>query len=133
LFFTTPAKQEFGKLARIIPKPAVANKSRPKGRGFTPSLSDKLNSWGLTIAPFDNLQRLSMSHLTDFDLRIFGIPAEWRQSLKDVLEVAGVVEAGIRNFGVENPAKDCPDLLLALTKMAIERHDSKGSSSGIGF
>jgi hypothetical protein len=75
-----------------------------------------------------------MDLVTEFNNRVNNVSDDWKKPLIEVIDTASAIQAGIQSeLGVENPAKDCPDLLLALTKMAIERHDSKGSSSGIGF
>lgn len=71
-----------------------------------------------------------MSAVTDFNRRIDAISAsrsDWSQPLVDVIDTASAIAVGIRSeMGVENPALECPELLLELTKLAIQRHDMDG-------
>lgn len=68
-----------------------------------------------------------MDQLTDFNLRILNTPEEWKQPLIDIIDTMSAISVGIRSEpGIINPALECPDLLLGLTKMVIERHDLEG-------
>lgn len=66
-----------------------------------------------------------MDQLTDFNLRILNVPEEWKQPLVETIDTMSAISVGIKSeLNVNNPAIDCPELLLALTKIALERHDN---------
>lgn len=71
-----------------------------------------------------------MSAITEFNRRIETIPigrSDWKQPLVEVIDTASAIAVGITSeLGVDNPALECPELLLELTKLAIERHDLEG-------
>lgn len=71
-----------------------------------------------------------MSSVTDFNRRIDAISvsrSDWSEPLVDVIDTASAIAVGIQSeMNVECPAIDCPELLLGLTKLAIERHDLDG-------
>lgn len=62
---------------------------------------------------------------TRFDRRIDNTPADWRGPTVDVIDTATAVRMALEDWGVENPAATCPELLLGLTQLVLARHDAE--------
>lgn len=60
---------------------------------------------------------------TRFDRRLEHIPDAWRWALAEVIDTAETVCIGLQQseFGFSNPAKECPQLVADLTRLAFER------------
>ena len=64
------------------------------------------------------------SHNQRFDQRISNTPLEWQQPLADVIDTADAIRLALLDWEI-----DSPELLLGLTKLALDRHDAAHSSS----
>ena len=54
-----------------------------------------------------------------FDTRISNTPDEWRQPLVDVVDTADAIRLALQDWEI-----DSPELLVGLTKLALERYDA---------
>jgi hypothetical protein len=61
-----------------------------------------------------------MSLLTAFDRRIDQIPFSWRGPIVDVVDTADTIHLKLEELGI-----DSPELLLGLTRLAMERYDAQ--------
>ena len=70
-----------------------------------------------------------MDTTTAFDRRLEHIPDIWRWALVEVIDTAENVCIGLKQpeFGFSCPAKECPQLVSDLTKLAFERRYRTGS------
>lgn len=69
---------------------------------------------------------------TRFNRRIDRTPANWRGPTVDVIDTATAVRMALQDWGVENPATTCPELLLGLTQLVLARYDAEGKLQADG-
>lgn len=60
---------------------------------------------------------------THFDHRLQCLPDDWACALVEVIDTAESICIGLQQprFGLSDPAKDCPQLVADLTRLAFER------------
>lgn len=77
--------------------------------------------------------RRQMDTTTDFDKRLPHVPSQWRNALVEVIDTAEAICLGLRqpDFGVANPATECPQLVAELTRLACERYDAAANSVSV--
>lgn len=59
-----------------------------------------------------------------FDKRIGNTPQEWRQPLVDVVDTADAIRLALQDWEI-----DSPELLVGLTKLALDRYDAQQSTT----
>lgn len=59
-----------------------------------------------------------------FDTRIGHTPQEWRQPLVDVVDTADAIRLALQDWEI-----DSPELLVGLTRLALERFDAQQSNN----
>ena len=74
-----------------------------------------------------------MDTTTAFDRRLPHVPSQWRDALVEVIDTAGAICLGLQqpDFGVANPATECPQLVAELTRLACERYDAAVNSVSV--
>jgi len=65
-----------------------------------------------------------MTYHSAFDRRIDNTPDDWRGPLTEVVDTADAIRLALRDWEV-----DSPELLLGLTKLALERYDASRKES----
>jgi len=58
--------------------------------------------------------------MNDFDQRISHISAEWATPVVEVIDTADAIRLALAAWKI-----DSPELLLGLTRLALERHDAQ--------
>jgi hypothetical protein len=65
-----------------------------------------------------------MNNSSAFDCRIDNLPYQWRGPLVEVVDTADAIRLALKDWGM-----DSPELLLGLTKLALQRYDAQQSIS----
>ena len=65
-----------------------------------------------------------MTYHSAFDARINNTPHEWRGPLTEVVDTADAIRLALRDWEIESP-----ELLLGLTKLALERYDASKTAA----
>jgi hypothetical protein len=63
--------------------------------------------------------RRTQAMTSSFDRRIKNTPPEWRGPLVEVVDTAEAIHLAMKGWGIESP-----ELLLGLTRLAVERFDA---------
>ena len=65
-----------------------------------------------------------MTFHSAFDRRISNTPSEWVAPLTQVIDTADAVRLALQDWDI-----DSPELILGLTKLALDRYDAQKSAS----
>ncbi len=64
-----------------------------------------------------------MTNSNAFDRRINNTPANWRGPLTEVVDTADAIRLALKDWDINSP-----ELLLGLTKLALDRYDAQQSN-----